>query len=188
MVQCDRIIIILLAVIITVPVVIKSRQSRIVPASAAFVVSSTSRGYVQVSGDVRHPGIYPISANMLTIDAIKMAKPLKPITGLIPHGCETFVVSNGTGIRVANNPGGVSEVFLESISTVQRIVLGVPLDINAMTLEDFDRIPGVGPVLAKRIIEYRQINGGRMGVEALLLIDGIGEKKYIILSKYFNRP
>ena len=117
-----------------------------------------------------------------------MAKPLKPITGLIPHGCETFVVSNGTGIRVANKSGGVSEVFFESISTVQRIVLGVPLDINAMTLADFDRIPGVGPVLAKRIIEYRQINGGRMGVEALLLIDGIGEKKYIILSKYFNRP
>lgn len=186
MVQYGRIIIILLAVIITVPVVIKSRPNRLEPVSAAFLVSSSSRGYVRVGGDVRHPGMYPITANMLTVDAIRMAEPLRPATGLVPHGCEAIVVRNGTDLRVARNPSGVSEVFFGSVSTAHRIVLGIPLDINTMTAEDFDRIPGVGPVLAKRIVEYRQINGGKLGVKDLISVDGIGEKKYIRLKKYFN--
>ena len=187
MVQYDRIIIILLAVIITVPVILKSRPSRPVPASAAFNVSSSSRGHVRVSGDVRHPGVYPITANMLTIDAIKMAEPLYPANSLILQDRENFEVSNGTAIKVLRKPGNGSELFFGSMSTAHRIVLGIPLDINAMTAEDFERIPGVGPVLAKRIVEYRQINGGKLEVKDLILIDGIGEKKYLALKKYCNR-
>lgn len=186
MVQYDRIITILLAVIITVPVIIKSRPSRPVPASAAFSVTSSSRGHVRISGDVRHPGVYPITANMLTIDAIKMAEPLGPATGLILQDKEKFVVGNGTAIKVLRKPGSGSEIFFGSMSTAHRIVLGIPLDINAMTAEDLERIPGIGPVLAKRIIEYRQINGGKLEVKDLILIDGIGEKKYLALKKYCN--
>ena len=187
MVQCDRIIIILLAVIITVPVIIKSRPSRLAPVSAVSFVSSTSgRGYVRVSGDVRHPGIYPISANMMTVNAIKMAEPLQSATGFIPDGCEAFVVRNGTGLRVARHPKGASEVFFESLPTAHRIVLGIALDINTMTAEDFERIPGIGTVLARRIIEYRQINGGKMEVKDLVSIEGIGENKYNHLEKYFK--
>lgn len=187
MVKYDRIIIVFLALIITVPVMVKSRPSRLIPASAAFLASSASRGYVQVSGDVRHPGVYPITANMLTMDAIRMAEPLQPATGFIPHGCEAVVVRNGSGIRVAKISTGVSEIFFGSLPTAHRIVLDIPLDINSMTVDDFDRIPGVGPVLARRIVGYRQINGGKMRVEDLLSVDGIGEKKYIHLTKYFNR-
>ena len=185
-VQYDRIIIIVLAIIITIPVVIKSRPDRLIPPSAAFFVSSSSRGYVCVSGDVRHPGIFPITVNMLTVDAINMAEPLQSAAGFIPNGCETFAVRNGTVIRVARNPGNGTELFFGLLSTAHRLVLGIPLDINAMTAEDFDLIPGVGPVLARRIVEYRQINGGKLDVSDLISIDGIGEKKYISLKKYFN--
>lgn len=185
-VQCDRIIILFIAVLITVPVIIKSRPSRVSPARTAFLNSSSFKGCVGVSGDVRHPGIYPINANMLTVDAIKMAEPLQSATGLIPVGCEAFVVQDGTGIRVVRKPSGVTEVYYESLSTVHRIVLGISLDINAMTVEEFDRIPGVGPVLARRIVDYRQINGGEIEVKDLLSIDGIGETKFMNIKKYFN--
>lgn len=187
MVQYDRIIIIVFAVICTVPVILNSRPSRPAPASAAFSISSSSRGYVRVSGDVRHPGVYPITANMLTIDAIKMAEPLYPATGLIIQDEKKIVVSNGTAIKVLRKPGSGSELFFGSMSTAHRIVLGIPLDINAMTVEDFEHIPGIGPVLAKRIVEYRQINGGKLEVKDLILIEGIGEKKYLALKKYCNK-
>jgi competence protein ComEA len=52
---------------------------------------------------------------------------------------------------------------------------------------DFDRLPGVGPALAKRIVEYRQNNGGILRVEDLLAIEGIGEKKYQQLHGYFQQ-
>jgi competence protein ComEA len=64
------------------------------------------------------------------------------------------------------------------IPTVQRLLLRIPLDMNAMSTDDIRRIPGVGPVLAQRITEYRQNNGGKIAPEDLLLIEGIGEKKY----------
>lgn len=188
MVQYDRIILILFAALITIPVIMKSRPSGLAPDSAAFSVLTSSKGYVRVDGNVRHPGIYPISANVLTVDAIRMAEPLQPATGFNPRGCEAIVVRNGTSIRVARNLSGGSEVFFGSMSAAQRIVLGIPLDINVMSEEDFDRIPGIGPVLARRIVEYRQMNGGKMEGKDLLNVDGIGGKKYNHLKKYFNIP
>lgn len=186
MVQCDRIIIILLAVVVTIPVVVKSCRSRLEPVSATFLLSTSSRGYVGVSGDVRHPGVYPLTANMLTIDAIKLAGPLQPATGFIPSGVEKLAIQNGTDLKLARKRSGVLEVKAGSMSAAHCIVLGIPMDINLMTQEDLDLIPGVGPALARRVVEYRQLNGGKMGIQDLIFIDGIGENKYMRLKKYFK--
>ena len=67
----------------------------------------------------------------------------------------------------------------------ERMLLNVPLDINSMSETDFERLPGVGAMMARRIVEYRQYNGGKMRVEELLGVEGIGEKKYNKIRKYF---
>ena len=72
------------------------------------------------------------------------------------------------------------------MSTPERIILGLPLDITTMTAADFDRLPGIGPVLAARIVTFRQINGGNMRPDQLRFVKGIGLKKYAVLEKYFN--
>lgn len=59
-----------------------------------------------------------------------------------------------------------------------------PLDINTATAEQLDLLPGIGPVLAARIIEYREENGGFSQVEELIKVDGIGEKKLADLLDY----
>jgi competence protein ComEA len=63
--------------------------------------------------------------------------------------------------------------------------MGIPLDINAMNEVYLDKVPGIGPALARRIVHYRQNYGGRMRVQDLLLVEGVGEKKYYSLRKYF---
>jgi comEA protein len=55
--------------------------------------------------------------------------------------------------------------------------LSEPLDINTATREELIDLPGIGPVLAQRIIEYRETHGGFKSVEELLEIRGIGPKK-----------
>ena len=50
------------------------------------------------------------------------------------------------------------------------------LDLNAASAEDLQRLPRVGPVMAQRIIAYREQKGGFRRVEELLKIKGIGEK------------
>ena len=51
------------------------------------------------------------------------------------------------------------------------------LDINTATAEDFDALPGIGLVLAQRIVAYREELGGFQAVEELLQVNGIGDAK-----------
>jgi len=51
--------------------------------------------------------------------------------------------------------------------------------INTATLADFDSLPGIGPVLSKRILDYREKNGPFASVEGLKKVSGIGDKTYL---------
>lgn len=53
-----------------------------------------------------------------------------------------------------------------------------PIDINRATAEDFATLPGVGPELARRIVAHREKHGPFRRIEDLLVIRGIGRKKW----------
>lgn len=52
-----------------------------------------------------------------------------------------------------------------------------PLDVNSASAEELTGLPGIGEVLAQRIVDYRSANGPFETVEDLLSVSGIGEKK-----------
>ncbi|MBI4472499.1 MAG: helix-hairpin-helix domain-containing protein [Acidobacteria bacterium] len=52
------------------------------------------------------------------------------------------------------------------------------LNLNTATVKELDALPGVGPVLARRIVEFREQKGGFKRVEELLVVPGISEKKW----------
>ena len=183
-----RTIIIILALAITIPVIMKSRPSGPIPAPAAFSVVKSSISLVRISGDVRHPGIYPITAITMTGDVIKMAEPPVLPKSILPLGIDKVLPINGSEIQFTMNPYGSADIVIKPLPTVQRIVLGIPLDINLMSIDDFDLIPGIGPVLAQRIFEYRHQNGDMMRVPELLKIVGISEKKFNRIKELFQLP
>jgi competence protein ComEA len=60
-------------------------------------------------------------------------------------------------------------------------VLLLVLNLNTATQRDLETLPGVGPVLARRIVEFREKKGGFKRVEELLAIPGISEKKWKVI-------
>lgn len=181
----QRIIFVVLAILITLPVIFKSRVNRKVPVPAAFSIVSSATVTVRISGDVRHGGVYQATANSLTLTAIEMAEPVRPIKSFAPGSCGKRNVGHGDHMRLELGSDGTGMISCGSMSAKERMVLGIPLDINAMSAADFENLPGIGPVTAQRIVEYRQNIGGKMGVEELQAVEGIGEKKYKELVRYF---
>ena len=69
-----------------------------------------------------------------------------------------------------------------SLSPAEPAVSQAPLDLNCASAEELDCLPGIGPVLAGRIVEYRTEKGAFSSVEELMEVKGIGEKRLAALE------
>jgi competence ComEA-like helix-hairpin-helix protein len=114
-----------------------------------------------------------------------MAIPLSPLKYLAPTAVAARRLKNGDDVRLKIGENGQGAVVIGPIPPPEKIIMGIPLDINAMGVSDFILVPGIGPKTAKRIVEYRQNNGGIMTPEGLLNVEGIGEKKYKNIKTHF---
>lgn len=73
---------------------------------------------------------------------------------------------------MADSDGGIRALIREP----QKV------NINTATLRELDTLPRIGPVLARRIIDYRQMHGSFQAIEEIVKIKGIGEKTFDKLS------
>jgi competence protein ComEA len=63
-------------------------------------------------------------------------------------------------------------------------ILVLVLHLNSATVDQLQRLPGVGPALAKRIVEFRDKKGGFKRLEELLAVPGVSEKKWKAMREY----
>lgn len=173
------------AALLLVPFLMKSRTRQDILGRAAFRVSSSAGISVRIDGDVRHSGIYRVPANSLAESAIIMAEPCRPFNPTINRKSAP-VLRDGSAVTITFQPEGVPLVKYGVMTVSQRLVLGIPLEIETMTEADFDRLPGVGPSIARRIVTYRQNNGGILRIDDLKRVEGIGEKKYKVMNSFFQ--
>ena len=73
---------------------------------------------------------------------------------------------------------------VSSLSGWERVALGVPIDLNSAEEADLVALNGIGPVLAQRIVSYREERGPFGSVEELSRVRGIGTQRLARLSPY----
>jgi competence protein ComEA len=168
-----RALLILFALIIAISslIVLRGGSHEVVAPPIVAVQIAAPEIFIDVTGAVNNPGVYTLAANSRVIDAIKAAGDSAPGADLSTVNLAR-VLSDGEQIYVDAtivNSAGVR---------VTKITRSGPININRATLAQFDSLDGIGPVIAKRIIEYRKVNGPFATVEDLQKVSGIGVAKF----------
>jgi competence ComEA-like helix-hairpin-helix protein len=83
--------------------------------------------------------------------------------------------------RAAMNPIAVVQDPVARCS-LDPAAVGLPVDLNQASPRQLDGLPGIGPVLAGRIVDYRQSRGPFHSVSELRGVPGIGAKRYALLK------
>jgi competence protein ComEA len=149
------------------------------PPSAPIVAEKPPREQaprvvVHVVGAVRRPGLYRLREGSRIADALSRAGgatrkadlALVNLAAPVADGVQVVVPR-----RLPTAPAGAPA---STASGTPGATAQGPVHLNTATLEQLDALPGVGPVTAQKILDYRQQNGGFASVDELDAVPGIG--------------
>ncbi|MEW1832970.1 ComEA family DNA-binding protein [Streptomyces sp. NPDC088196] len=140
---------------------------------------------VDVSGKVREPGVHRLPAGSRVTDALRAAGGVRPGTTTEGLNRARFLV-DGEQIVVGGPPpaavpgaGGANTTGVAgSAGTAAGVGPTAPISLNTATADQLNTLPGVGPVLAQHIIDYRTQHGGFRSVDELRQVNGIGDRRF----------
>ena len=135
-------------------------------------VPNRSKLTVYITGAVHRPGLYEIDGGLRVLDVVNLAG------GLIPGADGNRInmaqaVKDGMHIAVPMTADNSPVQASKAIATG-----GEKVSINQAGKAELEKLPGIGPVLAERIIEYRQSNGLFQDIADIQKVTGIGEAKF----------
>jgi competence protein ComEA len=140
-------------------------------AAAALVTAPASAPQkqlvVHVVGAVRRPGLYRFAGGSRVADAVRRAGGATRRADLTQINLAAEMADGLQVVVPRRQPGGVA-------ATGGAEAPAGPVHLNTATLEQLDALPGVGPVTAQKIVDYRTENGGFTSVDDLDAVSGIG--------------
>ncbi len=181
----------LLAVVLTVAVVVRGAPEEVapppvvatglpVPGTSAEQPAGGPEVVVAVGGRVRRPGLVQLPAGSRVDDAVEAAggatRPrdlaLVNLARRLVDGEQVLV-----GVAPPDAPAGPAGGAAGAAGAAAG-----PLDLNTATLAQLDALPGIGPVLAQRVLDWRTEHGRFASVDQLREVSGIGEATYAKLE------
>ena len=133
--------------------------------TATTTVTQTAL-YVDIVGEVVRPGVYPVTVGTRLFEVVSAAG--------------GFTKSaNQKSINLARLVTDGEQILV--LGAEEKTVTGADnklLSLNAATALELENLPGVGPKLAARIVDWRTANGGFSKIDQLLSVGGIGDKLF----------
>ncbi len=141
---------------------------------------------VHITGEVKKEGIIYLNQGARIVDAIKEAGGETKQADLSQVNL-AYELQDGQKIYIPNKKEKISQyitensgnnVIIEDSNTSTQKGGSGKVNINTANQSELDRLPGIGPSLAERIIEYREENGNFKNIEDLQNVKGIGDAKF----------
>lgn len=171
------------------PVGVVATQAGAVPGSPSATSPVPSHVVVHVSGQVATPGVVTVTSSARVADAVAAAGGLRPkadtsrvnLAEVVADGAHVHVAAEGEPAQAVSpitQPG-------RSSTAAGEVKAGV-VNINTASASELESLPGVGPVLAVRIVDHRATHGPFPTKDALRDVSGIGEKSYARLAPHIT--
>jgi competence protein ComEA len=158
---------------------------------------------VYVCGDVRRPGVYRFGSNLRVADGIaraggalpdadleqlNLAQPLNDAMKIdVPKKGEHIAADVSFGAALAPGPAYAHRrASRHGGRSSHKLQPGQTLDVNTASESELTSLPGVGPGLAKRIVDYRTDNGPFQSVDDLQNVSGIGASKFDRMAPFIR--
>jgi len=182
-----RLVLWLLAVLISLPLILKGHITSGTRGDVAFLPDGTSRSggiTIRVSGHIVIPGVYhlPSSINLENV-TILTDDPSRKLT--IDRTSVHPAIHNGDAVVLSGKDAKHITITKKMMSNKEKVILGIPLDLNTVNIEDLVALPGIGEATAENIVQYRQKYGGFSTIQDLKRVPGLSEKKVKQIEQYF---
>jgi len=164
----------------------------------AFEEPKATEIVVHVVGAVNAPGMVRLTTPARVDDAIKKAGGARKdadlqglnLAGLLQDGLQIRVPKKGDIVAAPEEAVSAEIMPAASSSKPKSTSSGKPaaksISLNTASASELDRLPGVGPSTAAKIIEYRKAHGGFASIDELLAVKGIGAKKLKDMRPYLK--
>jgi len=146
------------------------------PASSDPASSTGAIILVHVLGAVRRPGLFELGAGARVIDAVAAAGGLTEAAD--PAGANLARrLSDGEQLYLPQL-GEVPPVAPQASGQGSGVASGQKVNLNTATVAELETLPRIGPMMAQRIIDFREANGHFATVDDLRSVTGIGDKTF----------
>jgi competence protein ComEA len=139
---------------------------------------------IELNGEVNRPGLISYSQPTMIQQVIQDAGGLL-INQILSSKEGARILDRDTALTVMSKDHGIL-ILQDPLSAKALWVLGRPIPLNRAAVEDLDRLPGIGPGLAQRIVEYRERRRGFSSLEELMVVNGIKEKTFEKIKGYLT--
>ena len=137
---------------------------------------------IDVAGKVKHPGIYKLPQGSRAMAAIKAAGGALKGVSLTDINLAEILI-DGQQIIVGAPAVNTSSKSKKSSAAGGKISSGT-ININTATVAQFERLPGIGAVMAARIFAYRTAHGAFATIDDLTKVSGMGKSKFANLKNF----
>lgn len=142
----------------------------------------SARVVVDVSGKVRSPGVLRLPAGSRVSDALRAAGGVKAGTDLTALNRARVLLDGEQVVVGAPAPPATGGAMPGPLGGGGAAPQASPVSLGSATVDQLDTLPGVGPVLAQHIVDYRTQNGGFRSVDQLREVNGIGDRRFADLQ------